>query len=170
MQSTGIVDGMEHRPIDTEMASLLLANRWAALAVDPDDGPAVSMVAYAVEADGGLLMFLSGLAAHTRALLERRRAAVVVSAPDLGAGDPQELPRLSIAGPVAAIPRDSDEFAAAWSTYSGRFPAAIPRLALADFVLFRLSATGGRFVGGFARALDVHPDRFASAVRLLHSG
>lgn len=161
---------MEHRPIDLEMAALLLGNRWAALALDPEEGPAVSMVAYAVAPDGTLLMFLSGLAAHTRVLQDRGIAALMIGAPDLGAGDPQELPRLALEGTVATIPRDSIAFAEAWPIYVARFPAAVPRLALADFVLFRMTPVRGRFVGGFARALDVHPERLAAAVQSLQSG
>lgn len=156
---------MELRPIDREAAALLLAQRWAALAVSGPDGPGASMVAYAVEPSAGsLLLFLSGLAAHTAVLRESGRAAIVISVPDAGAGDPQELPRLSIEAVAAALPRDSEDFAAAWEVYASRFPAAAGRLALADFSLFRLSPTAARYVGGFARAAPVSPDRLAAAL------
>jgi len=166
-----MVAAMDYRPIDDEMAGLLLGNRWAALALAPAAGPAVSMVAYAVEPGlRGILMFLSGLAAHTGILREEARAALAVTAPDLGAGDPQELPRLTLEGPVDVIGRESAGFAESWPVYAARFPAALPRLALADFALFRLVPAGGRYVGGFARAVDVGPERLAAAVSARQSG
>ncbi|MCJ7726870.1 MAG: pyridoxamine 5'-phosphate oxidase [Acidimicrobiia bacterium] len=162
---------MEHRPVYDEMAGLLLGNRWAALGLAPAPGPAISMVAYAVEPGvGGILLFLSGLASHTTILREEGRAALAVSAPDLGAGDPQELPRLALEGPVDAIPRDSAGFTESWPVYAARFPSALPRLALADFILFRLSPASGRYVGGFATAEDVRPELLAAAVDARQSG
>lgn len=163
--------GMDYRPVDDEMAGLLLGNRWAALALAPAEGPVVAMVGYAVEPGlGGILLFLSGLAAHTGTLRKEARAALAVSAPDLGAGDPQELPRLTLEGPVEAVGRDVPEFARSWPVYAARFPAAVPRLGLADFALFRLVPVAGRYVGGFARAVDVSPGRLAAAVSARQSG
>jgi putative heme iron utilization protein len=111
------------------------------------------MVAYAPELDlSGILMFLSTLASHTRNLLGDPRAALVVSEPDPGTGDPQTLARVTVEGVVHEIARHDDRFGAAWQTYTSRFPDAAPRLALADFLLLRLEPRRARYVGGFARA------------------
>ena len=75
-----------------------------------------------------------------------------------------ELPRISLEGPVVPIDRESEAFGEAWPIYVERFPAAESRLALGDFSLFRLVPARGRYVGGFARALDVHPGRLAAAL------
>lgn len=156
---------MELRPIDHEAAALLCSQRWAALALAGPGGPTSSMVAYAPDpASGDVLLFLSGLAAHTRLLAETGRAALAVSAPDLGAGDPQELPRLSVAADATVLERGTAAFETAWPVYAARFPASEPRLALADFTLFRLVPTSARYVGGFARAASLDPGHLAAAV------
>ena len=88
-----------------EAVRMILANRWAALAtVDEDGAPAGSMVAYAPEGGAAsLLLFLSGLAPHTRHLLASGRAAVVVSDPDPGEDDPQTLSRVAATGLVRPV-------------------------------------------------------------------
>ena len=159
---------MDRPTIEDEAARLLLEQRWAALALSGPDGPAASMVAYAVEpAMAGLLVFVSSLAAHTRLLAATGTAALAIGAPDLGAGDPQQLARLTLTATAAPLEREDADFAAAWPVYAERFPAAVPRLALADFALFRLSPTAAHFVGGFARAASVDPGRLAAAVATL---
>ena len=136
-----------------EAARLILSQRWAALATACRGGPAVSMVAYAPEPDlGGLLMYLSGLAAHTRVLGSGADVALAITAPDPGDGDPQLLPQISLTGPVAPLEREAPGFTAAWEVYAARLPWAAPRLQLGDFVLFRFTPERARLVGGFGRA------------------
>jgi hypothetical protein len=141
---------------EREVARLVAAQRWGALASLDADGagaPLASMIAYAAgPALSHLLFFVSGLAAHTRNLLADPRASLAVSQPDLGEGDPQLLPRVSLAGRAVPIERDDPSFAEDWGRYVARFPDAEPRLALADFVLFRFAFDDVRYVGGFARA------------------
>jgi putative heme iron utilization protein len=154
--------------IHIEIARLVLTHRWAALATIDSDGPLGSMVAYAVEPElSGLLLYLSGLARHTRALLAEPRVSLAVGEPDPGSGDPQTLARVSLNGSAAPIPRDSPEFATAWDRYVARLPDAAPRLALGDFVLFRFSVVEARWVGGLARATTLSGDDLrAAAVEL----
>lgn len=148
---------------ESEALSLILAQRWAALAT-VGNGPLGSMVAYAVEPGlHGLLMFLSGLSAHTRHLLADGRASVVISVPDPGHGDPQTLPRISLAGVVEVIERSSAEFEEAWVRYAARFPAAAPRVGLGDFQLFRLRVEQARYIGGFGQAHTISGDRLRAA-------
>jgi hypothetical protein len=147
-------------------ARLLAGFRWAALAVVNDGSPAAAMTSYALAPDGtALYVHLSQMALHTRALLEEPRAAFVVSAPDTGEGDPQTLPRLSLAGVALALVPGTPEYAAGQATYVGRFPAADERFALADFVLFRFEPSEARWVGGFGRALRMTGAQLAEALR-----
>ena len=135
-----------------EAARLVLEERWGALATVAEGAPLASMVAYAPEPGlGGLVIFVSQLAAHTRHLLAEPACSLAVTRPDTGTGDPQLLPRISLQG--RAEPVDDDAIAAARSLYLARFPDAAPRFELADFVLFRFVPVEGRYVGGFARAL-----------------
>lgn len=164
---------METEPtaIDLEVADLVLAQRWAALAVVQDGAPVASMVAYAAE-EGleALVLFLSGLAVHTGALLRDPRASLAVTTPDSGRGDPQTLRRVSLAGRAIPVDRDAPEFERAWRAYEARFPEASPRLALGDFVLFRFFPESARYVGGFARAVSLGGDRLGAAARARRVG
>ena len=147
-------------------ARLLASSRWAALAVVHDGAPAAAMTSYALSPGGdALFVHLSQMALHTRALLEEPRAALVVSAPDTGDGDPQTLPRLSLAGVALALVPGTPEYEAGRTAYVGRFPGAEERFSLADFVLFRFETAEARWVGGFGRALRMSGEQLAEAVR-----
>lgn len=135
------------------MAALIRNQRWAALATQGPDGPEASWVAYVPEAGfGGFLLHLSTLAAHTRNLLAQPRAALAISAPERDGEDPQILPRVTIQGNAAIIPRDSKDYYDAARCYQERLPASAPRFEFGDFLLWRLIPLRIRFVGGFARA------------------
>ena len=152
-------------------ARLLAASRWAALAVVVDGAPVAAMTSYAIAPDGAALyVHLSQMALHTRALLTEPRAALVVSAPDTGDGDPQTLPRLSLSGVALALVPGTPEYAAGQAAYVGRFPAAEERFALADFVLFRFEPSEARWVGGFAQALRMTGAQLAEAMQAMPKG
>ena len=147
-------------------ARLLASSRWAALAVVVEGAPAAAMTSYALAPDGtALYVHLSQMALHTRALLEEPRAALVVSAPDPGDGDPQTLPRLSLSGVALALVPQTPEYEAGRAAYVGRFPGAEERFALADFVLFRFEPAEARWVGGFGRALRMSGAQLAEALQ-----
>lgn len=147
-------------------ARLLATSRWAALAVVHDGAPAAAMTSYALAPDGSALyVHLSQMALHTRALLSEPRAALVVAEADIGEGDPQTLPRLSLSGVALALVPGTPGFETGRAAFVARFPAADERFALADFVLFRFEPAEARWVGGFARALRMTGAQLAEAVR-----
>lgn len=151
-----------------EAARLVLDQRWAALGTLDDGAPMVSMAAYALEPDAAAVLFLlSGLSRHTQNLLADGRVSVAISRPDPGTGDPQTLPRITLAGRVETIPPEDPRFAAARQRYVARFPDAAPRFELADFLIFRLVPGDGRYVGGFARAFSLTGDELREAAREL---
>jgi hypothetical protein len=61
---------------------------------------------------------------------------------------------------VNVCERDSSEFEAAARLLIARFPEASTTLALSDFRLCLLVLGRGRYVEGFARAVNVGPDTF----------
>lgn len=155
--------------IQRDVVRLIRAQRWAALATVHEGAPAVAMVAYAL--DGlDLLLFLSQLAAHTRDLLAEPRCALAITEPDAGAGDPQLLSRVSLAGTAVPIGRDAEAFALDGARYAQRFPDALGRFQLADFVLFRFAIREARYVGGFARASSLTGDQLRDTARNLAEG
>jgi hypothetical protein len=157
--------------IQREVVTLVQQQRWAALATTADGTPLASMVAYAVEPDlGGLLFFISQLSAHTRHLLAAPLTSVAITAPDLGEGDPQTLPRVSLQGRALPIDRADEGFALAGARYVQRFPDALPRFQLGDFHLFRFTIDEARYVGGFARASSFSGDQLRETARELAEG
>lgn len=147
-----------------EAAKLVLEERWAAVATLDGGRPLATMVAYAPEPGlGALVMHLSGLAAHTRALAGDPRCSLAVSRPDGKAGDPQLLPRISIQGAVEPLEPGTAGHAMAKGLYVARFPDAEARFELADFVLFRFVPEEARYVGGFARALRLTGEQLSKA-------
>ena len=148
-----------------DAAALVRARRWASLGTTGPTGPSVSYVAYAPDAKlEAVFLLLSGLAAHTRSLLVRPAAALGISEPDDDpAKDPQTLPRLTLYGRALPLEAETPEFEAAWEAYLDRFPAAAGRIALPDFILFRLDISSARFVGGFARAATLRAEELRRA-------
>jgi putative heme iron utilization protein len=104
-------------------------------------------------------MFISRLASHTPHLLSDPRASMAVSEPDDGAGDPQQLARVSLYGRVDPIGRGDRTFDPRWRVYRERFPAAERLLPLGDFGLFRMDVVSARYVGGFGRAATLSRDQ-----------
>jgi putative heme iron utilization protein len=135
---------------------LLGSQPWVALAsCDEAGAPQASMVAVApARDDQGLLLHLSKLAAHTRNLLRDPKASVVLSEPYHPSSDPQQLARVSFEGEVKPLTPESEGYAQSRQAYLARLPDAEPLFSFADFGLFLLIPSKGRFVGGFGRALS----------------
>ena len=147
--------------IRIQVRRLLLEQRWAALATQGDDGnPSVSFVAYATDPEfAGFLLYVSRLAAHTRNLLARPAAALAVSEPDDGHGDPQLLRRITIEGSISVIVRETPDYHASRERYLAKLPQAEQLFGFEDFVLMRLRPQTARYVGGFARAFQLSPEQ-----------
>ena len=136
---------------------LLRSARQASLATVSQGQPFVSLATPAVAPDGGVLLLLSDLSEHTRHLRAEPRCSMLVAGPANGP-NPQTTPRLT-ANATAAIadtPADRARFLAI-HPYAGLYAG------FGDFHLWRLTLTGGLFVGGFAvsrtgwRAHDAAP-------------
>jgi putative heme iron utilization protein len=147
---------MERDEVLQQLARLISEQRWAALAtVDEKGHPQASMVAYVPEPGfSGFLLHLSRLAAHTGNLLECPWASLAIAEPDTRECDPQTLARVSLAGPIRPIARDSDEYLKGKQRYLARLPDAEQLFAFGDFMLLRLQPRSVRFVGGFGRAFS----------------
>ncbi len=153
------------------LPGLIRAQRWAALATVGDAGPLASMVAYAPEPDlSALLLHLSRLAAHTGNLLEKPVASLVIGEPDSGAGDPQELERLTVSGSVSEVSRHHPRYTRLRDCYLRRLPAAEPLFGFGDFMLFRLVPQQVRYVGGFAQAYTLDGAELSKLVSTVEGG
>lgn len=154
-------------PADTaRLVELIRTGRWAALAYADTDGPRISHVAYASDADlSHVWLHLSRLAPHTARLLDEPHCALGISAPDLGEADPQQLPRVSLRGVATAVARDTAAYAAGKTLYLAHLPDAEPLFGFGDFVLFCVRVIEARYVGGFARAYTLTAAQLAGAAK-----
>ncbi len=146
-------------------AKMLRQHRWAALAtVDEHGSPAASMAAYACDEERGCLyLHLSSLAAHTRALIERPVAALVITESDDQSGDPQQLVRLSVSGSCQLIGRESENYATAKACYLKRLPDSEQLFSFGDFRLFCVTPESVRYVAGFGQAHSYRGEEILSA-------
>lgn len=145
-------------PLDEKARTLLCQMmselRFAALGViDPQtQAPHLSRVAVQQGPDGMPLALLSGLAAHSRALLADHKAGLLIEASQ-PKGDPMTHPRLSLqclATPMALTP-----------ALRARWLAAHPRaqvfIDLPDFRPWQLRVQSGLLNAGFGKAYPVGP-------------
>jgi heme iron utilization protein len=141
------------------LRALVFEQRQAALGTLDGGAPFVSMVLYALEARAGAppapLIHVSRLSAHTRHLQADPRASLLMMRPDVGAGDAQNLARVTIQCVAEAIARDDASYVAARAAYLARLPAQAHLFDFPDFTLFRLAPVEARYVGGFAKAFSL---------------
>jgi putative heme iron utilization protein len=143
--------------------SLLRSARVGSLAVlEPGTGaPLASRVGVASDADGGPLILVSLLAAHTRAIMADPRCSLLVGEP--GKGDPLAHPRLSLACRAMRLEPASPAHSRGSRRYLNRNPKAKLYAGLGDFSLFRLEPERASLNGGFGRAYALGRDDLLSA-------
>lgn len=147
------------------LRTLLRAQTVAALGTLHHGEPAVSMVPFALDEQAGeFLIHVSGLASHTRDMLDHPRVSLLVVAPEDG-GRPQARARASIQGDAMPLAPDSARHAKGRTLYLQRFPQSVDTFALADFSLFSIRPASVRFIGGFAQAMTLTPEQFERALR-----
>jgi putative heme iron utilization protein len=148
------------------LAGLLHTGRVAALGTLHDGSPFVSMVMTVVDPDGsGWYILASRIAWHTRDFLGDSRVSIMLVEKESPGKDPQTLARVSVLGRIAVVDPGTATYDAARSLYLGVFPDAAAYFQLGDFSLYRITPTGGRFVGGFARAMTLSPEDLKQAAR-----
>lgn len=147
------------KPVFDKPAAALAARRLlrgadrAALATalrDEEQWPYPSFVLLATDYDGAPLLFLSGLAEHSRNIVADPRAGLLVQAAD-GVDGPSLEPlagaRLSLLGRLA--PTDAPHVRA---RFLNRHPSAQRLTMLGDFSFYRFETTRAHLVAGFGRA------------------
>jgi len=138
------------------LRALLSDRPIGALATQHRGEPAVSMVPFILPAgEAHLLIHVSGLATHTRDMLEHARVALLVMAETGGPWSPQALPRVALQADATPLDRDSESYGHARAHYLGRFPDSAQTFELGDFSLFALRPVSARLVAGFGRAYSL---------------
>lgn len=152
--------------LHARLARLVRTRRTAALGTLRAAAPCVSMVPYALAADGsGFLIHVSTLAAHTKDMLADARVGLLISAPEDAAATPLALERVSVQARAAKIAADAAGIAALRAAYLARFPDAEPMFGFADFALFLLRPESVRFVAGFGQAHSLSAETLTEILR-----
>ena len=138
-----------------DLKQLLLRQDLAALGTLHRGEPFVSMVPYALLADGRLVVHVSQLAAHTRDMQEHPGVSVMVLGERAAGALPQEQPRASLQGEAHPCAADAPDHAAARQAYLARFPHSEAMFGFGDFSLFLVTPRSVRFVAGFAQAFSL---------------
>lgn len=140
---------------------LLETERVLTAAVLVEGEPVAALLPFALDlTTGSLIIQASGLARHTAGLTQGATVGIVVHRAVSPAHDAMQVPRLSVQAHVVVLDRDDAAFTAAAELLVHRFPGAATTLALGDFRLCALELGRGRYVEGFARALNVSRDTF----------
>lgn len=144
-----------HEPDDAArmaMRTIVCDARYASLAtLAPETGhPNCSRVGLATMPDNMPFILVSGLAAHTGALMADPRCSLLVG--EVAKGDPLASPRVSLTCRALEIERNSSEVATARSDYLDAHPKAKLYIDLADFMFFKLEVIAINYIAGFGRA------------------
>ena len=141
---------------------LIAECRILALAVVVDGEPVTGLLPYAPDRGAGLLIHASALARHSRGLVDGGRFGALVHREPEPGGDPLQVERVSLQGGVRELPRGTEAWEAAKRIYLARFPHAEMTFGLGDFTLWALEPDGGRWVSGFAAAVNLTPRNLAA--------
>lgn len=144
------------------LKQLLRTQDIAALGTLHRGEPFVSMVPYALLADGRLVIHVSQLATHTRDMQEHAGVSVMVLGARAPDALPQEQPRASLQGVAQPCPEDAADYAAARQAYLARFPHSEEMFGFGDFWLVLITPRSLRFVAGFAQAWSVTAADYAA--------
>jgi putative heme iron utilization protein len=148
------------------LKDLVAGRKVAALGTLHEGAPYVSMVPFAILADGSaFLIHVSELSAHTQDMLDDPRVSLMVMQPENGETLPQELARVTVHGRAARIEDESEEYERGKARYLARFPDSEPMFGFGDFSLFAIRPEAVRWIGGFAGAQSLEPGEFVAAVR-----
>lgn len=150
----------------SSLRTILEGQQNASLGTLHDGEPFVSMVPFAIMPGGkGFVIHVSGLAAHTKDMMQHPKVSLMVMAPQSPDVPAQALPRATVQCDARRVDDADPVYADARSAYIGRFPEAEMTMALGDFSLFLLVPLSVRLVGGFAQAATLTPLNLAEALK-----
>jgi hypothetical protein len=137
------------------LRALVEDSKLLALAVVVDGDPVTGLLPYAPEGPMRLLIHASGLARHSKGLVDGGRFAALIHREPGSSDDPLQVERVSLVGTVRELRRGSEAWEAGKRRYLERFPHAERTFGLGDFTLWALEPEGGRWVSGFASAVNL---------------
>jgi len=147
----------------SQLKELISDATYASLAtLSPDEGyPICSRAGMSTLGDGTPIIYVSGLAAHTQALLADPRCSLLVG--ETGKGDPLTHARATLVCVAAPLSSQGDIYAEARARYLGNHPKAKLYADFADFMYFTLRPIRAHYVAGFGRAYVIDGDTVLGA-------
>jgi putative heme iron utilization protein len=138
------------------LANIIRNSRQASLGTIHNGAPFVSMVLVVPSADlSNYYIHISRLAQHTRDIESDPRVSLMFMQKDENIADPQQLARVSLVGRAFRVSSGDADVSQAQALYLQRYPASESYFTFADFYMYRIKAEGGRFVAGFAKAVNL---------------
>jgi len=139
------------------LRNLISEQRVLSLAVLIDAKPVQGLLPYALLPDfSAVLIFASALARHSQGLSSDAPFSILIHD---RVDDPLQVARASFEGEVSVVAQESPSYERARELFLQRCPNDSEVLfTLGDFTMYSLPLTRGRFVQGFARAVDVGAD------------
>ena len=152
------------RELTSTLRQLIQGRMTAALGTLHQGAPFVSMIPYAVAKDGSFILHVSGLASHTKDMLDNPDVSLLITESEASGKMPQALARVTIQGRAAMLERDSEKNADAREVYLSRFPDAAPLFEFSDFKIFIITSVSARIIAGFGQARTITGEDFATAI------
>lgn len=143
--------------------ALLEARKFGVLATMSKKAPGypfASVTPFSVDDHAQPLFLMSGLALHTKNLIENPKASLLVFEPE-AEQDPLGSARMNVMGQVHAVP--DDEVRGARELYLKHHPESAQWMDFGDFRLYRLSVEDVYYIGGFGEMGWVSKTDFAEA-------
>jgi putative heme iron utilization protein len=154
------VDKPSHQAARAARALVRRALKAALATLDHRDQgqPHASLVLLATEPNGTPITLISGLALHTRNLLNDARASLLIDA-TMGLDDPMTGGRLTLSG--RAVPAAGGP---SLTRFLARHPAAQAYARLPDFKVFALHVSSAHYIAGFGRIVGLAPAVLATDI------
>jgi putative heme iron utilization protein len=146
------------------LRQLVRGRNIAALGTLHSGKPFVSMVPFAVDAGGRVLIHISQLAAHTRDILKNPDVSLLIAEPETPEKMPQMLARVTLQGRARLLDSDAKNYPQARAAYAERFPDAASLFEFSDFKLFAIRPLSARVIAGFGQAVTISAEEFKSAI------
>ena len=153
-----------NRELTVVLQQLIQGRMIAALGTLHQGAPFVSMVPYAVARDGGFVLHVSRLAAHTRDMLDKPDVSLLITESEASGKMPQALARVTVQGRAQMLDRDSEKSAGTREVYLTRFPDAAPLFEFSDFNMFIIEPVSARVVAGFGQAVTITGEELVTAL------
>jgi putative heme iron utilization protein len=125
------------------------------ISLDVPGYPFGSVTPYCVDRDCQPVVYISGIAQHTRNIIANPKVSLTIVAPNNDSDDVQARGRLTLLADARPVdPTDT----AIRDRYLRYFPSAVQYEGTHDFSFYRLGLVRARFIGGFGQIFWLTPE------------